>query len=64
MSPEAHFMLTPEPASPSRIPVFRESFGVSVLPYPTDDHAAAEAALRELSTLVEIERGRRSPSAA
>jgi hypothetical protein len=61
MSPEAHFMLAPEPASPSRIPVFRESFGVSVLPYPSGDHAEAVTALGELSALVQIERARRSP---
>jgi len=62
MSPEAHFMLAPQPASPSRIPVFRESFGVSVLPYPAGDHAQAGTALEELSALVQIERSRRLPS--
>lgn len=64
MSPEAHFMLAPEPPSPSRIPVFRESFGVSVLPYPAGDHALAGNALLELSNLVQFERARRSPSVA
>lgn len=64
MSPEAHFMLAPEPASPARIPVFRESFGVSVLAYPAGDHTQAGAALEELSTLVQFERARRSPSLA
>jgi hypothetical protein len=32
-------MLSPEPESPARIPVFRESFGVLVLPYPRVEHA-------------------------
>jgi hypothetical protein len=62
MSPEAHFMLAPEPESPSRIPVFRESFGVSALPYPAGDHAAADDALAELGELVLTARARRAPS--
>lgn len=49
LSPEAHFMLAPEPESPARIPVFRESFGVSVLPYDRNNHSEAAEALKELS---------------
>lgn len=63
LSPEAHFMLAPEPESPSRIPVFRESFGVSVLSYPAGDHGAAKAALDELSTAVQRARARKAPAA-
>lgn len=63
LSPEAHFMLAPEPESPSRIPVFRESYGVSVLTYPAGQHGAAEEALVELGDLVLAARSRRTPSA-
>jgi len=49
LNPEAHFMLAPEPATPSQAPVFKESYGVSVLSYPAGDHAKAEEALRELN---------------
>ena len=52
MRPEAHFMLAPRPRSPSRVPVFRESFGVSVLTYPAGRHDKAETALVELNDLV------------
>lgn len=52
MRPEAHFMLAPRPRSPSRVPVFRESFGVSVLTYPAGSYEKAEVALAELSELV------------
>jgi hypothetical protein len=52
MSPEAHFMLAPEPESPSRMPVFKESFGVSVLASPAGNHAQVEVAIRELGDLV------------
>ncbi|MGA9875822.1 MAG: SIR2 family protein [Solirubrobacteraceae bacterium] len=52
MRPEAHFMLAPRPRSPSRVPVFRESFGVSVLTYPAGRHDKVEAALVELNELV------------
>ncbi|HWY90363.1 MAG TPA: SIR2 family protein [Solirubrobacteraceae bacterium] len=52
MSPEAHFMLAPEPESPSRMPVFKESFGVSVLAYPAGHHSQVEVAIRELGDLV------------
>lgn len=46
--PEAHFMLAPKPASASRIEVFKESFGVSVLTY-TGTHSRAPTALKELA---------------
>ena len=49
LDPEAHFMLSPVPATPSRIPVFRETYGVTVLTYPADEHHLAEEGLRELS---------------
>jgi hypothetical protein len=45
-------MLAPELASPSRAPVFKESFGVSVLPFPAGDHGQVEVAIRELGDLV------------
>jgi hypothetical protein len=64
LSPEAHFMLSPEPESPARIPVFRESFGVSVLPYPRGDHAKAQEAVAELAELVASARARLRPPAA
>jgi hypothetical protein len=62
MTPEAHFMLAPRPLSPSRIPVFRESYGVSVLTYPARSHAKAEKALVELGKLVLGARERRAPA--
>lgn len=43
LSPEAHFMLTSEPRSPSRIPVFKESYGVTVLPYSGGRRKGLEA---------------------
>jgi hypothetical protein len=49
--PEAHFMLAPKPPSASRIQVFKESFGVSVLPY-SGGHAKAPKAVRELADQV------------
>lgn len=52
LSPEAHFMLAPEPDSPARVPVFRESFGVSVLSYDREDHNEAALALKDLSEAV------------
>jgi hypothetical protein len=48
MSPEAHFMLAPEPESRSQIAVFRNCYGVSVLTYPAGQHAEAEKALADL----------------
>ena len=51
MSPEAHFMLSPEPDSAARIPVFKDSYGVSVLTYAAGDHAQVETAIRELGQL-------------
>jgi hypothetical protein len=50
--PEAHFLLAPRPASAARVPVFRESYGVSVLTYPPRSHEKAEEAIAELVTLV------------
>ena len=41
---------------PCSIPVFKESFGVSVLTYPAGDHAQAEAAVVELGDLVVVGR--------
>jgi hypothetical protein len=52
LSPEAHFMLAPEPDSPARVPVFRESFGVSVLAYDREDHSEASVALEALGEAV------------
>jgi hypothetical protein len=49
--PEVHFMLAPKPASASRIQVFKESFGVSVLSY-TGGHARAPKAVKELAEQV------------
>lgn len=63
LSPEAHFMLAPEPASPARSSVFRESYGVSILTYPAGDHAKAGEALVELSEEVLKKRAARAPAA-
>ena len=52
LDPEAHFMLAPRPATPSRIPLFRDTYGVTVLPYPPGDHASVEESLRALSSEV------------
>jgi hypothetical protein len=57
-TPEAHFMLAPEPPSASRIEVFKESFGVSVLTYPAGQHSQVYPAIIELGDLV---LGPRSP---
>jgi len=54
-SPEAHFMLTRKPPSASRIEVFKESFGVSVLSY-TGAHTRATTAMKELAKQVEAAR--------
>lgn len=51
MVPEAHFMLTKKPSSASRVQVFKESFGVTVLTY-TGGHANATKALKELAEAV------------
>jgi SIR2-like domain len=53
--PEAHFMLTRQPATASRIAVFRESFGVSVLTY-TGAHTRGTTAMKELAQQVEAAR--------
>lgn len=47
-TPEAHFMLAPEPTTESRIEVFKQSFGVSVVTYPSGQHSAVQPALAEL----------------
>ncbi|MBA3509613.1 MAG: hypothetical protein H0T19_05925 [Thermoleophilaceae bacterium] len=47
--PEAHFMLAPEPTTASRVDVFRQSFGVSVITYPSGDHSVVTPAIQELS---------------
>lgn len=62
LSPEAHFLLAPEPESAARIPVFRESYGVSILPYPAPsrNHGAAAGALEELAGTVIAGRARRT----
>jgi hypothetical protein len=52
LSPEAHFMISPEPASSARVPVFRESFGVSVLTYPAGKHTLVKDAIDDLGTRV------------
>ena len=52
LDPEAHYMLSPEPATPSRIPVYRESFGVTVLTYPAGVHGEVHENLVELATRV------------
>jgi hypothetical protein len=52
LDPEAHYMLSPEPATPSRIPVYRESYGVTVLTYPAGDHDAVHDALSDLASQV------------
>lgn len=52
LSPEAHFMLSPQPSSAARVPVFKDSFGVSVLTYTAGEHALAEQAITELGNLV------------
>jgi len=51
LAPEAHFMLAPRPQSASRIQVFKESFGVTVLTY-TGANARASKAIKELSEQV------------
>jgi hypothetical protein len=52
LDPEAHYMLGPEPVSPSRVPVFRESYGVTVLTYPAGSHDAVLEAISDLAELV------------
>ncbi len=58
LSPEAHFMLAPEPESPSRVPVFKASFGVSIVTYPAPggNHDAAQHAVEELVLAVAARR--------
>lgn len=52
VTPEAHFMLAPSPLSASRIEVFKESFGLSVLTYTAGDHGEALEAMSELAARV------------
>lgn len=61
LSPEAHFMLSEQPDSPAKVPVFQECFGVSVLTYPTGDHAMAESRLEDLVAEVTGQRAALSP---
>ena len=49
LAPEAHFMVTETPASASRIQVFKESFGVSVLTYTG---SKVTKAIKELADIV------------
>lgn len=60
LTAEAHFMLAPTPASASRIQVFKESFGVSVLTY-TGAHARVMKAIKELAEQVLGARAPASP---
>jgi hypothetical protein len=52
LDPEAHYMLSPEPATPSRIPVYRASFGVTVLTYPAGAHEEVHENLTDLGARV------------
>lgn len=52
LDPEAHYMLSPEPNTPSRIPVYRESFGVTILTYPPGEHEAVHEGLSDLASRV------------
>jgi hypothetical protein len=52
VTPEAHFMLASAPTSPARLPVFRESFGVTVLTYSAGRHEEALEALKALGDAV------------
>jgi len=51
-TPEAHFMLAPKPTTESRIEVFKQSFGVSVLTYASGRHSAVLPAIAELADRV------------
>jgi hypothetical protein len=51
IAPEAHFLLAPQPPSASRVEVFKESFGVSVLTY-SGAHSRAVKAVKELAEQV------------
>jgi hypothetical protein len=56
LDPEAHFMLSPAPTSASRIPVFRENYGVTILTYPAGAHDEVHASLVDLASQVEEQR--------
>lgn len=55
-SPEAHFLLAPEPSSASRVQVFKESFGVSVLTHRAGHYEDVLLTIRELGQEVEARR--------
>lgn len=61
LDPEAHFMLSPEPDTPSRLPVFRESYGVTVLTYPAGRHDLVHESLADLGERVLGVRGGSAP---
>ena len=48
LDPEAHYMLAPEPDTPSRVPVFRESYGVTVLTYTAGENELVANAITDL----------------
>ena len=52
LDPEAHYMVAEQPETPSRAPVFRTSFGVSILTYPEGAHAEMDNDLTELANRV------------
>lgn len=52
LDPEAHYMLSPEPKTASRIPAYRESYGVTVLTYPAGRHDEVHESLTELASQV------------
>ena len=62
LDPEAHFMVASEPKTPSRVPVFRTSYGVTMLVYPAGEHHLVEASLRDLVGLVLGAREARAPA--
>jgi hypothetical protein len=49
LDPEAHFMLAPEPPTESQVPVFRSSYGITMLTYTAGEHHQVEEAIRELA---------------
>lgn len=49
LDPEAHYLLAPAPSSASRLSVFRESYGVTILTYPPGQHDQVEDALQSLA---------------
>jgi len=63
LDPEAHFMLSDDPATPSRIPVFRTSFGITVLAYEAGRHDLVLASLSDLNARVLGAREAAAPTA-